>query len=41
MLSGSSYVNVPPMERNDQSLSEDDDSKLDEPDVVEESQDKE
>ena len=41
MLSGNSYGNVPPMERDDQSLYEDDDSKLDEPDIVEGSQDDE
>ena len=42
MLSGSSYGNIPPMERDDQSLDDEgDDSKLDEPDVVEGSQDDE
>ena len=42
MLSGNSYGNIPTMERDDQSLDgEDDDSKLDEPDVVEGSQDDE
>lgn len=42
MLSGNSYGNIPPMERDDQPLDgEDDDSKLDEPDVVEGSQDDE
>ena len=42
MLSGNSYGNIPPMERDDQQLDgEDDDSKLDEPDVVEGLQDDE
>ena len=42
MLSGSSYGNVPPMERDDKSLDDEgDDSKLDEPDVVEGSHDDE
>ena len=42
MLSGNSYGNIPPMERDDQQLDgEDDNGKLDEPDVVEGSQDDE
>ena len=42
MLSGNSYGNIPPMERDDQQLEgEDDNGKLDEPDVAEGSQDDE
>lgn len=42
MLSGNSYGNIPPMERDDQVVDDiTDDSKLDEPDIVEKSQDDE